>query len=135
MAYPKHAEEAASKHGTVTTKEFTQALKDASALVGEEIMLSAIPPARIAKMLKRFQTLTENSARLRMARKLQQAAKRATAGMARKGSYPNKYKVGGVRKLGVKESEFGKRLVGDANKRVARELRKAAEARVSKKGK
>jgi hypothetical protein len=120
MAYPKHAEEAAAKQGTVSTKEFTQALKDASALVGEEIVLSAVPPARIAKMLKRFQTLTESSARLRTARKIQKVTKDHIAARGRKG---------------LAAPGAGTRLIGDANKRVAKELRRAAEARVSKKGK
>ena len=128
MAYPRGAERAAEKQGPVTTKEFKQALKEASALVGEEIVLAAIPPLRIAKMLKRFQSLTEKSARLKTARKIQQATKEHIAARARKGSIP----PGGVRRQSVKEEEFGKRLIGDANKRVATELRRAATARASK---
>jgi hypothetical protein len=131
MAYPRGAERAAEKRGSVTTKEFKQALKDASALVGEEIALAAVPPLRIAKMVKRFQDLTESSARLRMARKIQQATKKATAGAARKGKYPNKYSAK-VNPLGIKESDLGKKLIKDANKRVATELRRAATARAAK---
>ena len=128
MAYPRGAERAAEKRGSVTTKEFKQALKDASALVGEEIVLAAVPPLRIAKMVKRFQDLTEKSARLKTARKIQQATKEHVAARSRKGSLPS----GGVRKQSGKESEVGKRLIGGANKRVAAELRRAATARAAK---
>ena len=128
MAYPKMAEKAAEKQGTVTSKEFKQALKDASALVGEEIVMAVAPPLRIAKMVKRFQDLTESSARLKTARKIQQATKEHVAARSRKGSLSS----GGVRKQSGKESEVGKRLISGANKRVVREMRKAAEAKAKK---
>jgi hypothetical protein len=128
MAYPKMAEKAAEKQGTVTSKEFKQALKDVSALVGEEIVMAVAPPLRIAKMVKRFQDLTESSARLKTARKIQQATKEHVAARSRKGSLPS----GGVRKQSGKESEVGKRLISGANKRVVREMRKAAEAKAKK---
>ena len=110
-------------------KRAVKALKEASALVGEELVLGAVPALRIAKLLKRFQSLTEKSARLRMARKIQQATKKHTAERARKGAIPP---GGAVNKRPIKESEFGGRLIGDANKRVAAELRRAATARASK---
>jgi hypothetical protein len=51
MAYPKMAEKAAEKQGTVTSKEFKGALKSGGKMAAEEVAMAMFPAARIAKIV------------------------------------------------------------------------------------
>ena len=59
MAYPKMAEKAAEKQGTVTSKEFAGALKSGGKMAAEELLMSVIPIARIGKLAKLIKGLGE----------------------------------------------------------------------------
>ncbi len=52
MAYPRGAERAAEKQGTVTTKQLKGALKAGGKMAAEELLMSVIPVARIGKLAK-----------------------------------------------------------------------------------
>ncbi len=51
MAYPKMAEKAAEKQGTVTSKEFKGALKSGGKMAAEEAAMAMFPATRIAKIV------------------------------------------------------------------------------------
>lgn len=82
MAYPKHAEEAAAKQGTVTTKEFAKA---AGSLAAEGAMMS--PPGRAIKALGAAAKL---SGVTKLSRKGAKALRKAAESKAKRlGSFKN----------------------------------------------